>query len=131
MRRKLLGNEHPLVASALDSLASVLGTEGKVAEPVALLRECLVIREKRMPNDPQVFTARLRLGEYLLEQREYAEAEPLLLTAHRGMKEREDKLAANRKPYLMRALRALVRLYEETNQPEKAAEWRQKLVKSN
>ena len=130
VRRNVLGNEHPYVASALDRLASVLGSEGKETETIALLRECLAIREKRMPDDPQVFTARLRLGEHLLAQKEYAEAEPLLLSAYAGMTEREDKVAANRKAYLTRALRALVELYEATGRSGAAGEWKKKLTEA-
>jgi len=118
------------VASALDRLASVLGSEGKEAEAVALLRERLAIYEKRMPDDPQAFTARLRLGEHLLHQRQYAQAEPLLLNAYSGMAERKDKLAANRKPYLTRALRALVELYEATGRSGEAGEWKKKLTEA-
>ena len=44
------------------------------------------------------------------------------------MKQREAAIPASGKVRLKEALQRLVQLYEETNRPEKAAEWRQKLA---
>ena len=128
MRRKMLGNDHPYVASALDRLASVLGREAKLAEAITLLRERVAIYEKIMPDAWEVFGARIRLAEGLLEQQESAEAESLLISGYQGLKAREEKVPANRKSLLQRAVQELVRLYQATGKPDQATEWRRKEV---
>ena len=44
------------------------------------------------------------------------------------MKQREDRIPAASKVRLKQAIERLVRLYEATGQPEKAAEWSKKLA---
>ena len=44
MRRKLLGNEHPDVATTLNGLAWVLAVKGKLAEAETMYREALAMR---------------------------------------------------------------------------------------
>ena len=60
-------------------------------------------------------------------QKKYAGAEPLLLQGCKGMLQREMKIAAYDKKRLTEALERLVRLYEATNQPDKAGSWRRQL----
>jgi len=127
MRRKLLGQEHPLVAISLFNLADVLCDEGKLAEAEPLVRECLSIRERRIPDQWRVFSTRSLLGGILLARRQYAEAEPLLVSGYEGMRQREEKISADGKMHPREALERLVQLYEATGQPEKAAEYKQKL----
>jgi hypothetical protein len=99
------------------------------AEP--LLRECLAIREKTMPDDWTTFNTRRMLGSALLGQKKYVEAEPLLLKGYEGMKEREKSIpksggAEKRTP---EALGALIELYTATNKPEEVKKWRAERVK--
>jgi hypothetical protein len=74
------------------------------------------------------------LGESLLGQKQYADAEPQLLAGYEGMEHRKDKVptgsggAYRRQPRLKKALELLVQLYEETNRPDRTAEWKQKLA---
>ncbi len=128
MRRKLMGNEHPQVAVSLDYLATLCRTEGKLAEAEALYRECLAIRENKLPNDFSVFFTRSGLGAALLRQQKYKEAEPLLLGGYEGLKQRVAKIPPVGHPPLRDVLQDLVQLYEETNRPDQAAEWKQKLT---
>jgi len=62
-----------------------------------------------------------------LGQKKYAEAEPLLMQGYQGMKQREAKIPAQSKTRLTEALERLVRLYEATDQKDKADAWRKKL----
>ena len=72
---------------------------------------------------------RVALGSALAGLKRYAEAEPLLLSGYEGMKEREAEIRPDvRATRLKGAIERLVQLYEETKQPEKAAQWRQKLA---
>jgi serine/threonine protein kinase/regulator of sirC expression with transglutaminase-like and TPR domain len=95
------------------------------AEPV--VRACLAVRMEKLPEDWRRFNAMSLLGEALLGQKKYAEAEPLLLKGYEGMKQRESQILPVGKIRLPEAAERLVHLYEETNQPEKAAAWKEKL----
>src|SRR5262249_4902822 len=96
------------------------------AEP--LLRECLDIRRKRQPDGWPTFETLSLLGDSLLGQKKYTEAEPLLLQGYEGIKQRKALIPVRFwTPHLTDALERLVRLDEALGKKEKAAEWRQKL----
>jgi hypothetical protein len=67
------------------------------------------------------------LGNALLGQKKYAEAEPLLIAGYEGMKQREATIPPEGKPRVTEALERVVQLYEATNKPDEAAKWRKKL----
>ena len=77
-----------------------------------MARECLEIREKKLPDDWRTFNARSILGSSLQGQKKFTEAGPLLLTGYEGMKQREDKIPIVGRPRLKEALQGLVQLYE-------------------
>src|SRR5437899_1032219 len=89
--RLRMADDDPRLADVLSQLAKVLFTESKFNEAEPLARECLAIREEKLPNDWSTFVARSLLGACLLGQKKYAEAEPLLLSGYEGMREREAK----------------------------------------
>jgi hypothetical protein len=62
-----------------------------------------------------------------MARKHYAEAEPLLISDYHGLRQREAKIPAANKPRLEKAAERLLWFYEETAQPDKAAEWKQKL----
>jgi serine/threonine protein kinase/Tfp pilus assembly protein PilF len=95
------------------------------AEPV--LRETLTICVEKMPDDYRSYITRSLVGQALSGQKKYAEAEPLLLAGYEGMKRRESQLLEDG-VFLTEAAERLVRLFEATNQPEKAKKWRAKLA---
>jgi hypothetical protein len=118
------------LAQSLADLASQLLARGKFAEAESATRECLTIREKKMPDEWVTFNTRSRLGGSLLAQKKYAEAEPLLLSGYEGLKQRENQIPANSKVCLKEAGQRLAQLYEANGQTEKAAEWRKKFAES-
>jgi serine/threonine protein kinase/tetratricopeptide (TPR) repeat protein len=126
-RNKYLPKESPGTATPLSSLATVLRREGKFAEAEPLYRECLAIREKKVPDAWYTFYTRIMLGETLMEQKKFAEAEPLLVSGYEGMKQREANIRDHHKVF-SETLGYLVRLYEATNRPDQAAAWKQKLA---
>jgi hypothetical protein len=68
------------------------------------------------------------LGEALLGQKKYADAEPLLKEGYAGLKQRQDKIPEEfRKVRLTDALQRLVQLYEATDNKDDAAKWRKEL----
>jgi eukaryotic-like serine/threonine-protein kinase len=107
--------------------STALVANGKFAEADPLARECLAIRERQNPDDWLTFNARSLLGGSLLGQKKHAEAEPLLLAAYEGMKQREARIPTNGRPRLKETLQRLVQLYDATGRPDQTAEWKQKL----
>jgi serine/threonine protein kinase len=116
------------LSSGLASLADILvrSEDYAAAEPAA--RECLEIREKNIPDDWRTFNVRNLLGAALLGQQKYADAEPLLLSGYEGLKQREAKISAAGKVHLKETVQRLVKLYEATDQADKAAQWKEKLA---
>ena len=127
IRKKVSGNEDPLVAVLLSGLGTALNRQDKLTDAETMYRECLTIREKKLPDMWYTFYTQTLLGGSLFAQKKYADAEPLLISGYEGINHRQDQLSAG-KSQLKEALRRLVQLYEETNRPDEAAKWKQKLA---
>ncbi len=95
------------------------------------LRECLKLREGRAPDDWYTHNTRSLLGEALLGQAKYAEAEPLLLAGYEGLKPQDAKTPADEKACFSQAMERLVQLYTEWAKPDQAAAWQQKIDEYN
>ena len=80
------------------------------AEPI--LRECVAIGEKAMPDDWVRFKATSVLGGSLLGQSRYSEAEPLIVQGCEGMKSREARIPEVEGHHLREAPERELRLYE-------------------
>jgi tetratricopeptide (TPR) repeat protein len=96
-----------------------------------LLRRCLTRRQQATPNAWQTFNTQSMLGGALLDQKKYAEAEPLLLKGYEGMKTREKTIpkqggAELRMP---ETLDRLIELYTAINKPDEAKKWRAERAK--
>ena len=52
----------------------------------------MAIRQKKNPDDCDTFETRILLGDSLLRQKKYTDAEPILLQGYEGMKARESKI---------------------------------------
>jgi hypothetical protein len=120
-----LSPNSPARASALAINGSMLLLQKKPADAELKLRECLTIRQKMQPDDWTTFDTKSMLGEALLEQGKFAEAEPLLVSGYEGMKQRQDTIPAQEKPRLTRALERLVKLYEDWGKIDQATRWKQ------
>ncbi len=98
------------------------------AEAEPMLRESVAILQKKQPEDQTLFHAQSLLGAALLDQKKYAEAEPVLLKAYEGLKACESQISPLYAQYrISEAAGCVVELYEAWGQPAKAAEWRSKL----
>jgi eukaryotic-like serine/threonine-protein kinase len=91
-------------------------------------REYLALHENGLPDDWRTFNTRSLLGASLLGQKRYAEAEPLLLAGYEGLRHQQDTIPAIGKVGLKEAAQRLVQLYQETDRPDSAAQWKQKLA---
>ena len=116
--------DHGLLAQVVMTLLQA----GKFAEAEPEARTCRALREKLIPDDWRIFDAESMLGGSLLGQKNYAAAEPLLLSGYEGMMQRKDKIPAGGQSRPKEAIERLVQLYEATGQTEKAAEWKKKLA---
>jgi tetratricopeptide (TPR) repeat protein len=78
LQRKLLGKDHPSVATSVHNLACVLESRGKLAEAEIELREALVIQRKLRGNDDPAVAAELTdLGLLLEREGRLEEAEAI------------------------------------------------------
>ncbi len=131
-RLKLYQSNHPYRDHGLlAERAATLLQGGKFAEAERPARECLALREAEIPDNWRTFNARSLLGGSLLGQKKYAAAEPLLLSGYEGLRQRERQIPPEGKPRLREALQRLVQLYEVTDQPDQAAQWKYKLAESD
>jgi tetratricopeptide (TPR) repeat protein len=108
-------------ATALTIKGLVLNKLGKRADAESQLREAIRLRSENLPPD-HFMTALTKgaLGEVLLDEKKYAEAEPLLLHSYEGLKQSQ---AAN-SPRTRNSLLRLVTLYENWGRPDAANEYR-------
>jgi serine/threonine protein kinase/tetratricopeptide (TPR) repeat protein len=113
----------------LELLSTNLLLQNRLTEAELLAREGLAICENIRGTELEWRGPHLRsvLGGILLGQKKYAEAEPLLVQGYEGMKLGEWALIGSWRFRLTEAGERVVRYYEETNQPAKAREWREKL----
>ncbi len=95
------------------------------AEP--LIRDALTIRKALQPEAPQTFSSESMLGQALLGQEKYTEAEPLLLSAAQGLQTHPLSNPRQHQEVVAGTINALIRLYEATNQPDKVQEWKGRL----
>ncbi len=118
----------PAHADALAVQGTTMLLEKKPAEAELKLRASLTVRQKVQPDDWKTFETKSLLGEALLDQGKYGEAEPLLVSAYDGMEEREGTIPPQDRPSLVKALKRVVKLYEKWGKEEEAVKWRKKLV---
>jgi hypothetical protein len=90
-------------------------------------RECLSIREKAIPDNWSRFNSMSQLGEALIGQGKLAEAEPLVVAGYEGMKARKSAIPPVGRPRLSEAAERLIRLYDRSSKPARAAQWKAKL----
>jgi tetratricopeptide (TPR) repeat protein len=121
------GVSHQQTLLSMNSLAIAYQAAGRLDESETLLRDSLAQRQKHHAEVWTTFLTMSLLGDVLLDRQKPVEAEPMLLQAFQGLKQREATIPAMQRHQLVFALRCIVRLYEATGQPEEWAKWRQEL----
>jgi eukaryotic-like serine/threonine-protein kinase len=119
--------DSPLVDGDLALLGRNLVKQEKWSAAEPILRECLAIREKTMPDNWLRFNSMALVGASLLGQAKYADAEPLLVAGYQGMLARAAVIPEAGKFNLYERGERLVRLYKAWGKPELAREWAAKL----
>jgi eukaryotic-like serine/threonine-protein kinase len=126
-RRRKLGDNDPATLDTMGSLGWLRLRLGKLDAAESLLRECLEIRDKTMPDNWLRFDAASRLGACLVAEKKYADAEPLLISAYHGLKDRENLIPPAQKTRVSEAGDRIIQLFDAQGNKEKAGEWRKKL----
>jgi eukaryotic-like serine/threonine-protein kinase len=130
LRRQALGPEHPDTLATMEDLARELAAAGNAPGAESLWRQMLAIHERKAPDDWRTFHSRAMVGDALVRRKEFAEAEPLLLTGYEGMRTRKSSIPTPLQRRLTSAGSRLVELYETWGKKDKADEWRRKLESS-
>ena len=127
-QRKLLGSDHPDIALSLAKFARFLNQRGQFRDAQEMAVECLKLREQRSPNHWRTYATRGLLGVTLFNQKQYSEAEPLLLSAFTNMQAQLDQIPPKERAEIRQTVEKLVELYHQTNRGEQAEEWEKKLA---
>ncbi len=126
-RRAAAQPDAAATAAVLLQLAQIQLDRGLVREAELLARECVSIRSQVLPADHWLTAnARSVLGGCLLEQRAFAEAEPMLVESRAVL---TAQLSAEH-GLSIDATERLVRLYDRWGRPELADVYRQKLARA-
>ena len=111
-------------------LGAVRLAQQNYAEATTLLREALLLTEKHDVDAVYRLYVMTLLGASLAGQKNYSEAEPLLLQSCQGLQQRQASLAPwlNAPRRIKESLERLVQLYDAWGKPTQAAEWKEKLA---
>jgi tetratricopeptide (TPR) repeat protein len=129
-RRRVLGPEHPDTLRTLRSLARLYIDDANYAHAEAQARVALSIFEKTISVGWERYDSQSLVGASLAGQKKYSEAEPLLLAGYEGMAQRRASIPPVDRPGLDQAGQWIVQLYQDWRKQDKAAEWRQRLQKT-
>jgi eukaryotic-like serine/threonine-protein kinase len=118
------GPDSAASAGELADQAEDILRHGRYDRAVPILRDCVAILQTKQPGAWTTFRAQSLLGLALMGQKNYAEAEPLLVEGYEGLKAREGQIpplfARHR---VSEAGQRVVKLYEAWGKAAKAAEW--------
>jgi serine/threonine protein kinase/tetratricopeptide (TPR) repeat protein len=121
------GNVLKVASSAYWVLGDVRRAQGRLDEAEAALTDAVALGERHSPPEAWFLTnaKRRSLGDLLIDQKKFARAETALVACYEEARRHESDSPARATALRKEAARSLVRLYEATGQPEKAARWRE------
>ena len=125
-RRRVLGPGHPDTISTMAFLGDVLLQQKKYADAENVLRPAGGKNEK-LPDSWERYWSQNLLGASLAAQRQFEQAEPLLITGYQGVKQRESSIPLEDRGEVPQAGQRIIQLYKDWDEPQKAAEWRERL----
>jgi serine/threonine protein kinase/tetratricopeptide (TPR) repeat protein len=124
MTKNQLDAAELILAEVLQGMRDGKANDALVMFTTQLLGRCLGLRQRAAPDAWTTSHAKSLLGGALLDQKKYAQAEPLLVQGYEGMKAREAEIPPQAKFRLLEAVERLVQLYEATDRKDKATRWR-------
>ncbi len=121
---------HVMLPRIITQLGAVRLAQEKYSEAEALLRESSRLAEKRWPDVAYRYYVMSLLVASLAGQKNYTDAEPLLLQSCQGLQQRQASLPPilNAPRRITEAHERLVQLYDAWGKPAQAAAWKQKLA---
>ena len=126
VQRRELSPRHPRVAETLSQLVGVLNRAGRATEAETRIRQSLELTRSIYPEGSwQIAFAQSTLGECLVEQQRFAEAEPELLAADKVMR----SVWGDTNFYPLDSANRIVRLYDGWGRSEKASPYREYLAR--
>jgi serine/threonine protein kinase len=122
-------NDEGRVKDALGELAWSLLFANRYVEAEPVARECLAVHE-RITNDPVGKSwVKGLLGESLMKQKRYTDAEPLLLSAYEEVNAHKAEIPAGWDGLFWgETLARVANFYTVTHQPQRAAEWKERVA---
>ena len=124
---KAFGPDHPNTLGSVGNLAGLYADQRRFPDAVPLLERAIQGYAKRPEMAEAVPVIRGDLGVALLATGKPADAEAHLLAGSAALSKRKTLSPANH-ARLRQVTQSLVELYDATNRPAKAAEWRAKLA---
>ena len=116
------------LAETQSRLGDCLLRQEKYTEAEQVLRDCLTTLERQRPGRSDTYQVRVLLGIARLGQEDYAEADLLLERSFKSLKERQvQNPTVLRQRWIEAATQRVAKLYEALGQPDKAAEWIQRI----
>jgi eukaryotic-like serine/threonine-protein kinase len=107
-------------AGIQNQLSDCLRRQGKFAAAETEARASLATWEEKSPDEWPTWWIKSQLGAALLDQKKYADAEPLLLSGYEGLSKRAGRMSATDRPYLADAFNRIVELYDAWGKKDKA-----------
>jgi len=126
-RRNVLGEDHPDTIMTLNNLANTRGAQDDPGEAVILLRGILTSMDESKKEHPTVLLAMHSLGHFLMVNKEYKEAEQVLLQT---LLAREKVLGVENKSSLVTKC-TLAENLQEMNELEKAEKLFREVVQTS
>jgi tetratricopeptide (TPR) repeat protein/tRNA A-37 threonylcarbamoyl transferase component Bud32 len=123
-QRRKLAPDDPEFALKLLQIGWQLLTSGQPAAAEGFLREYLAVRLKNEPNTWNSFTAQATLGWALVDQKKYAEAEPLLKAGFDGMRTWEKVFRPVDRALMATAATGLAQICDDAGRSDEAKKWR-------
>lgn len=130
LTKELIENERKVKASNSRNLTVLLATlsislleANEFVEAETLLRECLSLRLRDQPEDWRTFSTQSLLGDALLGQGKYEDAEKLLRDGYEGMVARRKTMSSRGQIRISEALDRLVKFYSETGNLNEKERW--------
>jgi serine/threonine protein kinase len=132
MARRLLSDNHPVMAAILGDMAGLMQEHGQLEEAERLIRQAIAIGSRFGNDHPKLIEARVALAKGLSDKGNaalakglsggdsFAEAEKQFQEALKSVRKRESM----HHPQAKTIIEHLVRLYDAWGKPEKAAEYR-------
>jgi serine/threonine protein kinase len=115
----------PVWVAVTAATAKQLLADRNPAAAEAVLRECLAVHRARHPDGRATASLSALLGEALLGQKKYADAEPLLLSAYEGLR-RDAETSPQSRVESTNVVERLVQLYDAWGKKDRADEWRKR-----